>query len=142
MYLRKRLIFINVCLGLILCASLPLVPGKGLAQQSGKQDYMKFCAGCHGADGKGNGPDYHAIGGPKPPDLTLISRRNGGAFPLHRIEDIVDGRATIPSHNRLDMPIWGVDLLKPGETPNARSNAEIKARIDGIVRYIQSIQQR
>lgn len=138
----RLVLLFTACEALILCVCLLGFAATGSpAQDSGKQDYLRYCAGCHGADGKGNGPDYRAIGGPKPPNLTTISSRNGGVFPFQQIEQVVDGRATIPSHKRLDMPFWGVELQTPGQSPNARSNAEVKARIDNIVRYVQSMQR-
>jgi mono/diheme cytochrome c family protein len=47
-------------------------------------DFADFCAGCHGAGGKGDGPA--AAGLPKKPaDLTRLAARNGGTFPTTRV---------------------------------------------------------
>jgi mono/diheme cytochrome c family protein len=45
---------------------------------AGKADFMKHCAPCHSASGKGNGPEVNVIPGIKPADLTKITMKNGG----------------------------------------------------------------
>src|SRR5580698_6181252 len=55
-----------------------------------------YCASCHGADLKGEGPMAKSLK-VKPPDLTRIAARNGGTFPLMRIERMVSGQEQIPS---------------------------------------------
>jgi hypothetical protein len=82
-----------------------------------------------------------AIPGIKPPDLTLLSKRNGGQFPFQEVEDTIDGRKGIPSHKRFDMPFWGVNLQAPGQEFTPASEAKVKARIQSIVQYIKSIQR-
>jgi mono/diheme cytochrome c family protein len=51
---------------------------------SGAEDFATFCAACHGAGGKGDGPAAAGLD-LKPADLTRISARNGGAFPGTRV---------------------------------------------------------
>jgi mono/diheme cytochrome c family protein len=111
------------------------------ADDSGAQIYRQNCAQCHGSDGRGNGPEVNAIPGIKPADLTLLSKRHGGQFPFQEVEDWIDGRKSIPSHKRFDMPFWGVNLQEPGKEFTPESEAKVKARIDAVVRYIQSIQR-
>lgn len=112
------------------------------AAESGRQDFLKNCAGCHGADGKGNGPDLHFLSGVNPPNLTVLSKHNGGVFPFQEVEDVIDGRKQFPDHKRLDMPFWGVDLQEPGKEFTPESEARVKARIDAVVRYVESIQEK
>ncbi len=133
-YSVSRLILVSAVL-------LGQMTAVSLAGQPGKQDFVKYCAGCHGNDGKGNGPDIYTLGGPKPPDLTDLGKRNGGAFPFQQVADTVDGTKTLPSHNRFDMPFLGVDLLEPGQNLTPESRARIQARINNIVRYVESIQR-
>ena len=81
------------------------VDTRSAAAQSGKQDYEKNCAVCHGSDGKGNGPALQTIPmNPPPPDLTQLTKNNGGKFPFGDVVDTIDGRKNIPSHERLQMP--------------------------------------
>ena len=51
---------------------------------SGAEDFATFCAGCHGANGRGDGEGATALDR-KPADLTTISARNGGVFPGTRV---------------------------------------------------------
>ncbi len=111
------------------------------AELSGKNDYMKNCAGCHGADGTGNGPDLYVVP-VAPANLRLLAKQNGGVFPFQQTEDAIDGRKGIPSHKRFDMPFWGVTMQPQGKEFTPESDAKVKARIDALVRYIESIQQR
>ncbi len=111
------------------------------AEDSGKQDYLKNCAGCHGTDGKGKGPDLYVVPGIQPADLTMLAKENGGVFPFQATEDAIDGRKGIPSHKRFDMPFWGVTMQEQGKEFTPESDARVKARIDALVHYIESIQQ-
>jgi len=113
------------------------------AAQSGKQDYDKYCAMCHGTDAKGNGDLLQTVPmNPPPPDLTQLTKNNGGTFPFEDVVDTIDGRKRIPSHERLQMPFMGIKLQKPGQEFTPESDAEVKRRIDAIARYVESLQQK
>jgi mono/diheme cytochrome c family protein len=77
------------------------------AASAGKQDFDTNCASCHGSDGKGHGQALYVIPQVKPPDLTVLTKTNGGVFPTDRIYNSIDGRNGIPSHERFDMPFSG-----------------------------------
>ena len=49
--------------------------------QSGSEDFRHYCVACHGQNGKGGG----AWNGTKVPDLTRLSRANGGKFPTDEV---------------------------------------------------------
>src|SRR5438067_12589312 len=66
--------------------------------------YKAYCAACHGPEAKGNGPVASTLKVP-PADLTRISARNGGKFPLMRIERIISGEEERRGHG--PMPAWG-----------------------------------
>lgn len=51
---------------------------------TGGELYATFCAACHGAGGRGDGPSATGMT-PPPADLTGLSARNGGVFPLVRV---------------------------------------------------------
>lgn len=59
-------------------------------QVSGRALYMEYCASCHGADGRGDPEAAQALG-KMPADLTRISARNGGTFPMVRVMSVIDG---------------------------------------------------
>jgi mono/diheme cytochrome c family protein len=126
-----------------LLATIVVAPISMAAAQTGKQDYETYCADCHGADGKGNGPANQSFAmSTKPPDITLLAARHGGKFPFDEVVDIVDGRKAIPSHERLEMPFFAVKLQNPGEGFNPASDAAVKKRIDAIVTYVGSLQAK
>jgi mono/diheme cytochrome c family protein len=113
------------------------------AAQSGKQDYNAYCADCHGSDGKGNGPTTQTVPmNPAPPDLTRLATNNGGKFPFNDVVDIIDGRKTVPSHERIQMPFLGTTLQEPGKEFTPESDAQVKRRIDAMARYVESLQQK
>lgn len=108
---------------------------------NGKQDYQRYCAVCHGPTGKGNGEGAYNLSGTHPPDLTQLSKRNGGKFPFDAVTAIVDGRTEFPSHERLNMPFFGTDLeIEEGQTPEGK--ARVDARITAIVKYLETLQQK
>jgi mono/diheme cytochrome c family protein len=104
---------------------------------AGSQLFRTYCATCHGATARGNGPLADQLRR-MPPDLTQFTRRNGGMFPRERVYRIIDGR-DVPSHGDREMPVWG-DIFKT--MPGASIEAAVKARIDAIVRYLEGIQER
>jgi mono/diheme cytochrome c family protein len=103
----------------------------------GAQAFRTYCASCHGASGRGNGPVAAQLR-TRPPDLTKFTTRNGGVFPLERVTRLVDGGG-LPAHGSLEMPVWG-DAFRAG--PDGLSADEVRARIDAIVRFLQGIQER
>jgi mono/diheme cytochrome c family protein len=67
-------------LALALAACVP----QEAPQPTGAEDFATYCAGCHGASGKGDGPAAAGLSR-RPADLTRISARNGGVFPGTRV---------------------------------------------------------
>ena len=121
-----------------------LVPAAGLAQEAGIQQvagsavYRTYCAVCHGPAGKGDGPLADSLR-MRPPDLTLLARKNGGTFPKDRVLRTVDGRKPVKGHGGTDMPVWG-DAFK--QARDGYSEAAVKERIEAVVNHIEAIQER
>jgi mono/diheme cytochrome c family protein len=104
--------------------------------ENGAVLYREHCARCHGASGHGGSS---AVSSRKaPPDLTKYAIRNGGIFPSERLAQIIDGRDA-PSHIDGGMPVWGNTFRRATKDD---SDAKTKARIDALVRFLQSIQER
>ena len=103
---------------------------------AGRHLFATYCASCHGVTGRGNGPAAEELRR-RPADLTQLAKRNGGVFNGARIHGIVDGRA-VKAHGTMEMPVWG-DAFKWRE---GLPEAGIKDRIDALVRYLESIQER
>lgn len=53
-------------------------------EPTGSEDFVTFCAGCHGTSGQGDGPAAAGLDR-KPADLTGLSARNNGVFPGTRV---------------------------------------------------------
>jgi mono/diheme cytochrome c family protein len=122
------------------CAILLIaMAGRALAQ-SGQQDYEQYCADCHGVKADGHGTSKMLSPEYPPPDLRHLAEKNGGKFPYDRVVSIIDGREKIPSHARIEMPFWGVTMQEPGKEFTPGSNARVKARIDAIAKYVETLQ--
>ena len=99
--------------------------------------YKAYCASCHGVDGRGNGP-MAAWMKVAPSDLTRIAARNGGQFPLARIDRIISGEEALPSgHGTRGMPVWG-----PVFSQVTRDQDLGKVRIDNLARYLRDIKHQ
>ena len=107
----------------------------GFVAIEGKETFAAYCAACHGATGKGNGPAAPALKMPVP-DLTTLAQRHGGTFNAISIERQITGVDKMtPAHGDLTMPIWG-PIFKA--TAPSDSTATLRAR--NLVDYLKSIQ--
>lgn len=99
----------------------------------GPELYKAYCASCHGAGGKGVMTASLKV---KPSDLTRIAARNGGTFPLMRIDSIISGEV-LPAtgHGSSQMPVWG-----PIFSHVDRDQDLGRVRIDNLARYLRDIQ--
>lgn len=109
-----------------------------LADYSGEEIYQRFCASCHGTEGRGDGPVAASLN-VVVPDLVTLSQRRGGQFPAAEVREIVDGRADVIAHGPRTMPVWGYEFwIEEG----ADSGAEMEARdaINRLVGHLAGIQ--
>jgi mono/diheme cytochrome c family protein len=99
--------------------------------------YRAYCASCHGVDAKGGGPMTASLKVP-PSDLTQIALRNGGMFPMMRVERYISGEELPPrGHGSSDMPVWGPIFSQ------VTTDVDLgRVRIDNLARYLSSIQQK
>jgi mono/diheme cytochrome c family protein len=72
----------------------------------GQIEFLLYCAGCHGTDAKGLGPQSAKLD-TKPADLTILAKRNHGAFDAGAVYQMIDGRNGRINHHSAEMPIWG-----------------------------------
>jgi hypothetical protein len=89
-------------------------------------------------------PDATEKPGYRPADLTQISKRHHGKFPREMVYDVIDGGKRLPGHYDFDspMPLWGMNFQLEGKEYTAESEAAVTRRINALVDYVQSIQQR
>jgi len=107
-------------------------------EMSGAELYKEFCATCHGVSGHGDGPVALSLK-QRVPDLTLLAKRRGGAFPAEEVHRTIDGRSMPRAHGTTEMPIWGWEFYRyDGEDATRRRRAA--ELIDQLVQYLGSIQ--
>jgi mono/diheme cytochrome c family protein len=92
---------------MLMAAALAVAAGQGAAQDaaSGAQLYLRYCAACHGMEGRGDG-QMAAILTILPSDLTQLSAGYGGVFPTIRTARQIDGRDPLLAHGGV-MPLFG-----------------------------------
>jgi mono/diheme cytochrome c family protein len=99
--------------------------------------YKAYCGACHGTDGKGGGPVAKSLKA-APPDLTRIAMRNGGKFPLQRVQKIISGETQSETvHGTREMPVWG-----PIFSQVAQDQDMGRVRIDNLARYVEEMQTK
>jgi len=103
---------------------------------AGRTLYLDHCASCHGASGRGDGPAAGSLRA-QPTDLTRYAQANGGVFPSEQLRRVIDGRG-VGAHGSVEMPVWGSVFKAAG----AGGEAATRERIEAIVAYLQSFQQR
>lgn len=139
---RKRILT-----ALIATAAGCAMAGAGAADRVdvGQREYDGNCAACHGVKGKGDGPAKPFLTR-SPTDLTTLARANGGVFPLVRVYETVDGRATVAAHGPRDMPIWGRDYsVRAAEhymDVPYDADAVVRARILALCDYLNRLQAK
>ncbi|MEP3528213.1 MAG: cytochrome c [Sulfitobacter sp.] len=106
----------------------------------GAKFYAANCVSCHGGSGRGDGPLAENFD-PKPTDLTLLARGNGGAFPRARALSYIYGNPE-QGHLARVMPQFG----------EAMANDTVPIEVDGVMTptpqvlaallaYLESIQR-
>jgi mono/diheme cytochrome c family protein len=114
-----------------------VVPVDKTPADSGKQMYASYCASCHGAYGKGDGPVGLALKQP-PADLTVLSRNNGGKFPTQHVVAILQFGSQASAHGNAEMPVWGPVF---GRLDGNQPQPAMKSlRISNVAHYIETLQ--
>ena len=104
---------------------------------NGKLMFSSYCAPCHGADARGNGPVASALNAP-PTDLTMLSKSHGGKYPDEHIVAVLQFGSAVSAHGTAGMPVWGPLL---GKISNVKTQ-ETALRIANLIRYLESIQAK
>lgn len=125
-------------LSALLAVALP-VGAEDLVQ--GERLFMDHCATCHGTGAKGDGP-MAAVLSVAPADLTGLSARNAGVFPVSRVIRRIDGTTEVLAHGG-PMPIFGLLFKGPSEAILAPDGSEVIApeRIVDVVSWLESLQE-
>ena len=104
---------------------------------SGKMMYTSYCAPCHGADGRGNGPVASSLRIP-PTDLTGLAKANHGKYPETHIVSVLRFGTELRSHGSADMPVWGTVFGKMGKV----NPQERDLRTANLSRYLETLQAK
>ncbi len=145
--LKKSLILLgtlvvvtSLCLAQDTTNQKPVVkqtPIKQTSATSGKEMFVQYCAPCHGADGKGNGPAASAMKS-QPTDLTQLARKHDGKYPANSVASVLKFGGGPGVHGSAEMPVWGPLL----QSLDKFHDTVVQQRISNIVSYIESIQAR
>jgi mono/diheme cytochrome c family protein len=110
-----------------------------LEDYSGEELFGRFCASCHGAGARGDGPVSRSLN-VVVPDLTTIARRYGD-FPAGAIRDVIDGRGIDRrAHGTREMPVWGYEFwIEEGADVNAQR--AVRDAINKLVEYLRDVQR-
>ena len=139
-----RQIFLVTAMVLLIC--FPFTNGQSVAAQeplpsawvpSGEVMYKQFCAACHGAQARGNGPAALTLK-IKPPDLTTLAKRHGGKFPYDYVTSILLFGPGISAHGSSDMPTWGPIF----QTIDRNKEGAVQNRIRNLADYLASLQRK
>jgi hypothetical protein len=80
-------------------------------------------------------------------DLTTLSKKNNGVFPVQYVYDMIDGAVIVKGHGTRDMPIWGTVYREEiGESQthvyDEVAPAYVRAQILALIDYISRLQAK
>ena len=136
---RRLIATLVLSLGVVLAGYLFSTTQTVMAEQGTKKNsegqklFMQYCATCHGADAKGNGPTAKVLK-KAPADLTKIEKVDG-KFPKIRVQRIISGDDAMDSHGSRDMPVWGAVLRQKA------GHGFAQLEIYNLTNYLESIQK-
>jgi mono/diheme cytochrome c family protein len=140
----SRLKLLARCSAAAIAVTAAVAGGAAFAQTfrpldlSGAELFDRYCAACHGSEGRGDGPVAESLNR-RVPDLTRLARDAGGEFPALRVRETIDGRAMVMAHGTRRMPVWGYEFwVEEGADVVAEDTA--RQIIDRILAYVESIQ--
>ena len=114
---------------------------QAIPDEIGRQEYMNYCASCHGVTAMGDGEIARFLN-VTTPSLTTLAAQNDGEFPLLKVIHIIDGRTGLGPHGTL-MPVWGDRFKAKSESAMGEYGAEVAVRgqILSLATYLESIQE-
>ena len=142
MILTGMLLFASgLCLAQEKTETKPVVKETTIKQTSaasGKEMFTQYCAPCHGADAKGNGPAASAMKA-APTDLTQLARKHDGKFPANSIASTLKfGGGGTGAHGSAEMPVWGPLF----QSLDKYHDSAVQQRISNLVNYIEGLQAK
>lgn len=126
----------------LLAALVAATPALAQEPVLGAGIYDRNCASCHGAEAAGNGPMAPVLL-VQPSDLTTLTVRHGGTFPVERVVTRIDGRDPLVSHGS-DMPVYGEFFEGVQDVAIKMDNGQpmlVSQPIADLVAFLRQIQQ-
>ena len=112
-----------------------VIPAPKTDPTNGKLMYASYCAPCHGAEGRGNGPVAGGLKTP-PTDLTGLAKANHGKYPETHIVSVLRFGTEVRAHGSAEMPVWGTIFGKMSKL----NSQERDLRTANLSRYLESLQ--
>jgi len=109
------------------------------SESPGRAAFVQYCASCHGADAKGDGPMAAELTTP-PADLTRLAQKYGTPLPEPKLVAFIDGRQMVRAHGSTAMPVWGRRLIE-NVPPGAGTEVYKRGTIQLILDYLATVQQ-
>ncbi len=133
-----KLVILWLALGFVLASAQNREQPPPIRPVEGANIFKDFCAPCHGLDGRGKGPVSRNLK-QEVPDLTRLSRRNGGKFPAGQVRNTLmfGGNQALTAHGSRGMPIWGPIFH---EIEFDRDLGYV--RLEDVTKYLESIQRK
>jgi len=108
--------------------------------QDGGDTFLRYCAACHGPEGRGDGPLAASLTRP-PSDLTQLAKNNNGHYDESAVMSVIDGRRQVVEHGTRDMPVWGAIFEEEEKgTPYPAYQSLVRSRF--LVDYLATIQTK
>jgi mono/diheme cytochrome c family protein len=126
-------------IALCLAADLAFAEVTVTGSVAGRELYADYCAGCHGLDGRGGGPEAAGLA-VKPPDLTRLHERFGSPLQRERVAAFIDGREEVAEHGPREMPVWGERFFEGDPGPPRGVESSKRRTIGMLLDYLQSLQ--
>ncbi len=134
---HKRVLFVGFLLLVLATAAvaqeLKIVPLVRSDRTSGAQMYKDYCAVCHGAEGRSDGPAVAFLNAP-PPELSTLAQRNNGQYPANRVSFLLRAGSGYQGHGQLGMPDWATLF-------HTSKGVEGYVRVYNLTNFVGSLQQ-
>ncbi len=105
----------------------------------GRVTYEQYCSACHGDYGMGQGSIADVLT-TEVPDLTTLSARNDGVFPMLQVIHVIDGRTGVRAHGG-PMPIFGALFSDDQDFGPYGGPVYTRGKILSLAYYLESIQK-
>lgn len=131
----------TICCAAAMLALAGAWPAQAQDSKSGAAVFARYCAACHGVQGRGDGP-MRAVLTVHPTDLSLLAAQNGGHFPVARVAARIDGRDPLIAHGS-EMPVYGdvFDTRDSAMTTERGETIVTGTRVADLVAYLRDLQR-